>query len=451
MLVLVALSVLGATAIGQCQTSDAPLLGDLRWQAAVIAPRTGASAGAPTRQIGLPRITTAPVIDGRLDDGVWSEAARTDAWMDLSGDATAAVQTQAWVARGAERLFFAFRCEEPDLPGLVAQVTEDGGPVWNDDCIELFFDGNLDRETYRQIAINSLGKVTALDRGNREWSPRIERAAQVGRDEWTVELVVYISDLGILGSEFGLNLCRERRAGGRTELSAWSPTGRSFGIPASFGLAKLGASYLKSFDPGAAAVGLNQVRVVMLNDSDEPRRLRARLEYWQDDEIAREAYSFYHELEPGAEREVSMPYAISNADEPVKLELTVLDQRGATLAQRSVTRNIRPPLSSRLGQSIFFRNEAVAGLGVRLDVGPDLLRERGRLVVALFRRPGMQLIAREEVAPLQAPVLTARLLLPELEPGAYSLHVVLKQPGLDGMARVAETRHELRVLPSRLR
>jgi len=111
---------------------------------------------------------------------------------------------------------------------------------------------------------------------------------------------------------------------------------------------------------------------------------------------------------------------------------------------------VRSPLRSRLGQRLFFADETGTGLEVRLDVGSDLLRDRGQVIVALFRRPEMALIARQELTSMPAPVLTARLDLPELPPGLYSLNVVLKQQGLDGPVRIAEDRHLIRVLPSRL-
>jgi len=446
-LALIALTI----GVAPCQTPDQPLVPDITWQTPSAAPTAARLGGAPSKQIGIAALPTAPVLDGSLDDPAWEAAATTDAWMDVSGSAEAPVQTQAWVGRIGERLYLAVRCTEPNIAGVRAEVTEDGGSVWNDDCVELFFDGNLDKETYRQIGINSLGVVTAFDRADAEWSPAIERGALVGEGQWSVELSIGISDLAILGNTFGLNFCRERRADGDTELSCWSPTGKGFGQPASFGLAMLGASYLKSFHPGDAAVGLNSVAVVMLNDSEEAQRLRVRLQWWQGDEIAREAFSSYQELAPGAERKVTIPYTISHAGEPVTLEVVVLDERGASLAQRALVKPIRPPMGSVLGQSLFFLDEAQAGMQVRLDVGEDLLRDRGQLIVALFEQPSMSLIARQEITPLAAPVLSARLALPELKAGSYSLHVILKQPGLDGPLRVAEDIHAIRVLPSRLR
>jgi len=447
---LVVFTMLGAPAVGYCQSGDVPLLADLRWHAVTIPASGAAQPAPPTRQITIPRITTPPIIDGQLDDQVWQQAARTEAWVDVSGSAPARVQTEAWVARGVSRLFFALRCEEPNVSGLLAQVSEDGGPVWQDDCVELFFDGNLDRTTFRQIAVNSRGAVTCNDPRDRTWRAAVERGVHVGENEWTVELVLNIADLGIAGGEFGLNLCRERRAGGETELSCWSPTGPSFGVPAAFGLARLAESYLKTFDPGPVVVGLNQARVILINDGDQAKRLRVRLQYWQDEEIATETFSFYHELEAGATREVVIPYGVASSTAPVGFELAVLDQRGAILTERALTRAVQPPLVTSVGQSVLLVGERQAGLAVKLRVGPDLLRERGSLVVALFRQPGMSVVARQEIAPLQTPVMTARLALPELSPGAYSLHVVLKQQTLDGITRVAEAKHDLRVLASHL-
>ncbi len=443
-----ALALIGSATTGTCQTTDEPVLVDINWQ--TPPPQTDvAAAGARSNlQVSVAVLPTAPVLDGTLDDA-WEAAATTGPWVTVDGSAEATVQTQAWVGRFGDRLYFAVRCAEPNIAGMRAEVTEDGGPAWNDDCVELFFDGNLDLKTYRQIIVNSLGVVTGACRADAEWSPAVERAASVGEDSWTVELAVPINDLAILGSEFGLNLCRERRADGETELSCWSPTGKSFGQPSSFGLATLGASYLSGFDPGEVVIGLNQVAIAMSNPTDEPQRLRARLQYWQGDEIAREVFSFYHELPPGEEREVALPYALGHAREPVNLEAAVVSQRGKTLSSRALTMAVRAPLGSRLSQRVFFTDESGAHLTVRLDIGGDLA-ERGQLVVALFRHPEGALIARQEIAPMQGSVMSTCVALPELPAGKYSLHVVLKQPGLDGPMRVAEDTHEIHVLASQL-
>jgi hypothetical protein len=447
--IALALTIIGSAAVGTCQVTDEPLLTDIRWQTPTTQTDAATAGARPNLQMSVPELSAPPVIDGEIGDGEWDEAAQTEAWMNVSGDRPATVQTGARVGRFGQRLCFAIRCEEPKIAGLVATVTEDGGPAWNDDCVELFFDGNLDLRTYRQIIVNSLGVVTAAYRADADWSPVIERAVSVGEDSWTVELVVPISELAILGSEFGLNLCRERRAGGDTELSCWSPTGKSFGQPASFGLATLGASYLSGFNPGEAVIGLNRVAITMSNPGDKPQRLRARLQYWQGEEIAREAFSFYHELPPGEQREVALPYALGHAREPVNLDVAVISQRGATLSSRALMMPVRAPLASHLSQRVFFTGERGASLTVRLDVGEDLI-ERGRLVVALFRQPEAALIARQEIAPMQGPAMSARVALPELPAGEYSLHVILKQPGLDGMTRVAEDKHVIRALDSKL-
>lgn len=444
-----ALAIIGSATVGTCQVTDEPLLTDIRWQTPPALTDAATADARPKLQMTVPELPTPPVIDGEIADGEWDEAAQTGPWMTVDGSAEATVQTQARVARFGERLYFAIRCAEPNVAGVRAEVTEDGGTVWGDDCVELFFDGNLDLQTYRQIVVNSLGVATSIDHGTGDWQPAIERAASVGEDSWTVELAAPINELAILGSEFGLNICRERRADGDTELSCWSPTGRGFGQPASFGLATLGASYLNGFDPGEAVIGLNQVAITMSNPGDKSQRLRARLQYWQGDEIAREAFSFYHELPPGEERQVELPYALGNALEPVNLDVAVISQRGATLSSRTLTIPVRAPLASRLSRRVLFVGESGASLTVRLDVGEALI-ERGLLVIALFRQPAGALIARQEIAPLRGSAMSARVDMPKLPAGEYSLHVILKQPGLHGPQRIAEDKHMIWALPSKL-
>ncbi len=56
----------------------------------------------------------------------------------------------------------------------------------------------------------------------------------------------------------------------------------------------------------------------------------------------------------------------------------------------------------------------------------------------------MELIARQELEPIEAPLLSARLNVGGLGEGAYTVHVILKKREGEKLTRVAEVKQTLR-------
>ena len=423
---------------------DAVLLSDLRWQRpGVVSQPERDTAGLP--RLAIPALSAAPRVDGDLGDQAWQEAVMTDPWMVSTGEAEAPVQTRAWLGTFAGRLYIGLKCEEPSTDTMLTRVTEDGGAVWEDDCVELFFDGNLDLTTYRQIALNSLGVATSLPPRGGEWQPALEKAARVGDGDWSAELSLPVDDLDAMARTIGLNLCRERRAGGEVELSCWSATGGGFGLPHRFGLATLGVPYIESVSLGEGILGLNLMELVLANDGPETRTLRARLRWSQEGEQPGEVFTMPRRVGPEQRRKFPLGYHAYRPDQPLELELSVLDQDDTVVTTRRFTQRLATPLQARLLPRLFFLDEHRAGLSVQLNVGGDIL-DRGQLVVAIFREPGRELVARQEFEDLRPGSLTAAVSLPDLELGKYSLHVILKERTADGVRRVAESKQVIHKL-----
>ena len=97
-----------------------------------------------------------PSIDGVLEP-VWQDAATGRAFSALPAGDPAKAQTETYVGFDDEALYVAFRCAEPDMPGLIGNVPQHDGPLWEDDCVEIFLDVNGDRATYVQFVVNVIG------------------------------------------------------------------------------------------------------------------------------------------------------------------------------------------------------------------------------------------------------------------------------------------------------
>jgi hypothetical protein len=105
------------------------------------------------------RITQAPVIDGVLDDGAWSQPALgTGAWLSYSplyGDGIPQ-QTNVWIAHDSEHLYVAFRCDDPD-PGAIKTSVTRRDNIWPDDWVGLSLDALGTGQLSYHLMVNPSG------------------------------------------------------------------------------------------------------------------------------------------------------------------------------------------------------------------------------------------------------------------------------------------------------
>ena len=189
---------------------------------------------------------TAPRIDGLLDDPCWQGGSSiNDFVVYRTKGELAGVQTQAKIAYAQDAVYVAFRCEEPDMRGLIARCRIHDGTVWHDDCVELWLDTNRDGSSAYHFLVNPLGTTydtrewdeTVKDpesndgnkkvhRGDRSWESGCEAAVSKGRNLWIVEMRIPAKALGTdrpaPGAVWGLNVARTRRSGSVCELSSWT-------------------------------------------------------------------------------------------------------------------------------------------------------------------------------------------------------------------------------------
>ena len=183
------------------------------------------SAPQSQYQVVVPVINTPVTIDGDLSEPAWQKAGKLENFSIATGGVPLR-QTHGRIITDGTYLYLAAVCDEEYMNKIATNVTENGGQVWMDDCVEFFFDPTLEYKGYYQLVVNALGKYTFLNQFNaKKMKPRIKTAAKMGTDSWTVELSIALADLGIPGQSFGFNLCRERRPLEVMELTCWSPTG----------------------------------------------------------------------------------------------------------------------------------------------------------------------------------------------------------------------------------
>jgi len=199
------------------------------------------------------------IIDGRLDEPAWQQAAAAGGFHFNWWQTGEKEQTVAKLLWDDENLYVSYYCHDKHI---AAEVWERHGPVSRDDAVEIFVSPNPEKvHNYYGFEMNAIGTILTFLRadwykGHFHWEPdgvRFRTSFQGVRvkqdspddDHWILELAIplanFVKDAPHTppreGDTWRLNL---NRAGGKTnaQYSTWSPvkTDRpNFHQPDSFG------------------------------------------------------------------------------------------------------------------------------------------------------------------------------------------------------------------------
>lgn len=195
----------------------------------------------PLAEIAVPRFDSAPRLDGRLEDPVWEQAARSEDFVTTNGDPIPDTRTYAKVGRDETHLYVGVWSEEPLMQEQRLDQRESSPGVCTDDSIEIFLYPGEDvpERDYLQLMVNAEGLTwhhwwSRWDMHDRpEWaSLGLEAAAHRGADHWSavvaIPLKVLSDDEVTAGERWRFNVHRNRWP--TMELfdprrwQCWSPT-----------------------------------------------------------------------------------------------------------------------------------------------------------------------------------------------------------------------------------
>ena len=397
------------------------------WQPRQPTPRPTAHA-AP--RLSVPVLAAPPRIDGHLNDAAWTRAAKIDRFTLARGGAPLQ-QTQAWLCVDQTHLYIAFHCHEDNMAHLTANVAEDGGQVWEDDCVEVFIDANADRSTCCQIVVNSLGKQYWSDEDRPGWRARSAAAARTEAEAWFVELAIPLADVGLTGSVFGINLCRERRPMETLELSCWRPTGGTFRQPHKFALAKIGMRYVHSIQAPPAVLGDNALTVDLVNPRPTPLRVVASLTCAQESRRST-LKSPPVSLAGKQTGRVVLPYRATSDAEPARLVLELRDPgAGELLVRHNMTQEVSRAVELQLDRTFCYLTQAEVSAQIRVTASEQILGSAA-LALSLVDGASKAVVRSHRLAEVRAGRLLARLHVGGLPAGRYELAATLTRPGAAG-------------------
>lgn len=193
------------------------------------------------------------VIDGVLDEAVWSQAAVATDFVQREPDdgEPATERTEARVLYGANALYVAFRAYDSEPSEIVGQLARRDQQVYSD-WLFVAIDSYFDRRTAFRFGVNPAGvrvDTYHFDDTNEDdsWDAVWDAQARVDGQGWTAEFEIPYSQLRFAAGSDTWGIQFARSIARRDETSLWAPVSQQDGALVSRfgelrGLRALGAS-----------------------------------------------------------------------------------------------------------------------------------------------------------------------------------------------------------------
>ena len=157
----------------------------------------GAERTAPQR---IPRVETAPRIDGAVDERVWDAAWRTELPYEVlpAENAPAPVRTEVLLMFDRTSLYVGMRAFDPEPAKIRAHLWDRDG-AWDDDWMGVVLDTFNDERRDLLLAVNPLGvQMDTIENwpgDQAEWDAIWESAARITPWGWSAEMRIPFSSI----------------------------------------------------------------------------------------------------------------------------------------------------------------------------------------------------------------------------------------------------------------
>ncbi|MCB0282141.1 MAG: T9SS type A sorting domain-containing protein [Calditrichae bacterium] len=111
------------------------------------------------REYVVKKTLDAPVIDGKLDEAAWQNAALTESFVIYQTGAATQLNTQCKLLWDESYLYIGFICEDPDV---WATLENRDDHLWNGEVVEILCDPDDDELNYFEVQVNPLGTLLDL-------------------------------------------------------------------------------------------------------------------------------------------------------------------------------------------------------------------------------------------------------------------------------------------------
>ncbi|MFA5645764.1 MAG: carbohydrate-binding family 9-like protein [Candidatus Ratteibacteria bacterium] len=385
-------------------------------------------------QISIPFTSQKFQIDGRLNEKFYKDTLPLEL-VKFPGGGKVNHETLSWISTDGEYLYIAFKCFDSKIERVVAKVKKRDGQLWNDDCVEIFLDTNLDQKTYYHFITNSIGtKYDAfcslevydpiwhgkqLEAYNPAWNAEWEVKTFIDKEFWSVEIAIPLYQF-LIKENFGLNLTRE----GRQLASLVVIEGGTFHQPEKFakitGLKAKGALAIKNLSELLFWRGKDNLLQAELQNIGSVRdELKVEL-ILKDQQGNQKTFKKLALFQPGEKKKLALVYRFEKEEKFNCYDLSI--HKGKKLLYQRKG-EISPCFSLIVPGEYFFSGEEIP-----IFLNCTLLEEfveNLNFEIEIKDKEKIYLIREGKIKNLK-PDTGLKLTIPLLSPGRYILAVVLK-------------------------
>ncbi|MBN1864756.1 MAG: DUF4091 domain-containing protein [Victivallales bacterium] len=289
-----------------------------------------------------------PVIDGKMDDECWKDAAKTDLFHVFKSGKEAKEGTEVRVTYDCENLYVFFTCNESQMDKIRAIRPQDKQDenVFGDDSVEVFlepFPPQADDAygvNHFQFAINSLGTRFDMAHPGLKWDASgytgdwQVKTAHSG-NSWTAEFAIKFYSIThereyrgtpVPGEIWRVNFCRSEQR--LPEWSTWSlqthgfHDRKRFGYIEFLGLKDEKTPILKVENISPPRLGPSEVKGIVENPTGTAAKLTLNLTLNQAGQPARPLQDKTLDVPAGGTRPFNLPYLVDTGGE-LRLMLTM--------------------------------------------------------------------------------------------------------------------------------
>jgi hypothetical protein len=187
---------------------------------AIFLPLLTGVGAAQEKGFQIERLSAAPVIDGRIGDSEWGEAARvSDLHQVRPVEFTTPSERTVWyVGYDDKALYIAAHAYDSDPSGISAQKLRQGSTLDSDDIMTVLIDAFNNKRSGYAFTLNPHGvRAEAIyataTRPSDEWDGIWRGAAMIVADGWTMEMAIPFNTITFdpTNDTWGINFSRKIR------------------------------------------------------------------------------------------------------------------------------------------------------------------------------------------------------------------------------------------------
>jgi hypothetical protein len=246
------------------------------------------------------RTSTAPEIDGSLNDKCWQSASTFSPFSSPDGTGTL-LKTEAFITYDKDNLYLGVRGYDKHLDPVLNKLdqvekgtTGKDVSVWKSDSVEIFIATKSETPNeYFHLGFNlNGGSYDSHSVKGVKWQSKAISATGIYNSFWEMEIKIPLSELdikdGLENSKWRFNICRNKKSGGKG--SSWAPTFGSYHSYSKFGILEFNKTPLQIRIPDNDMLnfseGENRLKFSVLSDKNQKLEFRNIISYENADTIA---------------------------------------------------------------------------------------------------------------------------------------------------------------------